>query len=171
MRINKKFMAMFIGITLAMSSTAFAAETTDAKLSTDFMSVNGRSISIYGYQINNNNYYKLRDIACSLQGTDADFSVYFVDNKIQVDTNVNYIEIGGELTYNGKSITKARKNSSPIYIDNNAVNVNSYEIDGYNYFKLRDICEYIGAEVSYDSESSTVIVNSGSMSYRIPKIR
>ena len=45
MRINKKFMAMFIGITLAMSSTAFAAETTDAKLGTDFMSVNGTTTS------------------------------------------------------------------------------------------------------------------------------
>lgn len=163
MKINKKFMAMFIGSTMVMTTTAFAAETTDAKLSTDFMSVNGKSISIYGYQINNNNYYKLRDIACALQGTNADFSVYFVDNKIQVDTNGNYMEIGGELTYNGKSTTKARKNNSPIYVDNNAVNVNYYEIDGYNYFKLRDICDFVGADVSYDSASSTVMVNSGSV--------
>lgn len=156
MKINKKFMAMFIGATLAMSSTAFAAETYSATPSNDSITLNGSYLNLDGYQIDGNNYYKLRDLAHSLRNTKGGFSVSFNGDYISIDTSGDYTPVGGECESVSNKTTTAKKNNNSIYVDNSIVNITAYEIDGYNYFKLRDLCGAVGVEVGYDDSRKTI---------------
>ena len=52
------------------------------------------------------------------------------------------------------SPTKAK-----ILLDGKEVNMTAYNIDGYNYFKLRDICKEFDFGVEWDERNNTVVID------------
>ena len=62
------------GLALALIASAGAVSTT-ATPSTHKVYVDGEKANVAAYEINGNNFFKLRDIAAILNGTDAQFEV------------------------------------------------------------------------------------------------
>ena len=123
--------------------------------------VNGEVIAFDAYNINNSNYFKLRDLAYALNGTEKQFEVLWnsADNTITLISGSPYTTVGGEMVGKGsgdKAITPTR---SKIYLDKNEITLTAYNIEGNNYFKLRDIGEALDFSVEWDSKGNNIIIN------------
>ncbi len=116
--------------------------------------VNGIEWEVSGYVVNNSNYYKIRDIAMILRNTASRFNVDWDTslNAVTVITGQKYVIIGGELSGDSVSATKIETNTAPIYVDGKLIQLDAYNIDGSNYFKIRDIADIASFNVDWDGE-------------------
>ena len=120
--------------------------------------VNGENVAFDAYNIGGNNYFKLRDLAYVLNGTEAQFEVGWdgANNAISLTSGKAYTPVGGEMQSGGNGNRVAAPTSSRIYLDGAEVQFAAYNIDGNNFFKLRDIMEAIDVSVEWDAETSTI---------------
>lgn len=56
------------------------------------------------------------------------------------------------------SAATANPTTNPVYINNTQVDLSSYTIDGYTYFRLRDLAEALHFQVDYDSATRKILV-------------
>ena len=83
---------------------------------------------------------------------------------INLVTNKDYEAVGGELK-EGDGLDKTYGvSSSALLKDGVNVTLNAYNINGNNYFKLRDLGKLIGFNVGWDGANNCIIIDSG-MSY------
>ena len=128
------------------------------------MTVDGQPVRPQGYMINGSNYYKLRDIAYILNGTDSQFNVTWdgANNRIVLTSGEPYQEVGGEMA---SSVSAEIENCTPsdatIVIDGSAVSLTGYRINGNNYYMVRDIGAALGFLVDYADQ--TVLITSASV--------
>jgi hypothetical protein len=115
--------------------------TTAASPSPQKVFVNGKEVEFDAYAINDNNYFKLRDIAYVLNGTEKQFEIAWdgENNAISLTSGKPYTEVGGEMKGKGAGSKTATQTTSKIYLDGEKLNLTAYTIDGNNYFKLSDI--------------------------------
>jgi len=131
--------------------------------------VDGVATSFNAYLINDNNYFKLRDLAKVVSGTGKQFEVQWnnATNTIHLFSGQPYIAIGGELAP-GDGVKKIPvANAAKIYKDGTEIVLTAYNIDGYNYFKLRDVAQAFNIGVSYDGQTNTVGIDT-SIGYVAP---
>lgn len=124
--------------------------------------INEREMAIEAYDINDSNYFKLRDIAMVLNSTVKQFGVVWdgAENAVRLITNSEYTPAGGELTILEMPISKAAiKTCSKTYLDDREVQLDAYNIDGYNYFKLRDIAKALDFSVTWDEKTKTISID------------
>ena len=120
--------------------------------------VNGEQISFDAYNIMGNNYFKLRDLAYILSDTDKCFGVEWDENAnaITLTSGVPYSPVGGEML-SGKSGSRTPvPGYSAIILDGKSVSLTAYNIDGYNYFKLRDIGNAFDFGVSWNGATNSI---------------
>lgn len=125
--------------------------------------VNGQAVNCEKYNIEDYNYFKLRDIAYVLNGTGSQFSVGWSDiNKtVSIKCGEAYVPDGSELTNYGDQSTTAKPSDATIEIDGSVVTgLSVYSIGGNNYFKLRDLGIALGFIVDYDARTNTMLVQS-----------
>ncbi|NLV87138.1 MAG: hypothetical protein GX025_07985 [Clostridiales bacterium] len=124
--------------------------------------INGQSVAFEAYNINYNNYFKLRDIAMALNSSEKQFNVVWVPEKDAIDLSSfsAYVPVGGEMALSGNtSDITAQKTTSVIYLDGQQIYLTAYKINGNNYFKLRDIGSYINFGVDWDEATSTISID------------
>lgn len=141
------------------ADTNQSSKPVSAKPTASKVIVNGKEVSFEAYNINNNNFFKLRDIASVVNGTEKQFEVKWdgAKNAISLHSGQAYTPAGGELKLSAKPATKeAKPTSSTLYIDGKEVSLVAYTIDGNNYFKLRDIAKAFNIGVTWDSKTNTV---------------
>ncbi len=141
---------------IAASSTAHPAVMT--------VLLNGIQVKPVGYNINGNNYYKLRDIAQILMGSTAQFSVDWNKNTrtMQLTPGAPYTPVGGELGAIPTEKATAKPSTEQVQINNTAADLTAYNVDGYNYFKLVDLGSAFGFTVEYEADTRTVVMNTPS---------
>lgn len=124
--------------------------------------VDGENASFEAYNIADNNYFKLRDIAQILSGTEAQFEVTWDGEKqaINMMTGEAYTAVGGELATGDGTAKEYVANTSTIYLNGEEVSLTAYTINDNNYFKLRDLGEAIGFNVSWDNDTRTIVIAS-----------
>jgi len=123
--------------------------------------VNGNQITFDAYTIYGNNYFKLRDLATVVNGTEKQFEVTWdgTQKSIILISNKPYTTVGGEMSQ-GTGITKTPVlNTSKIYKDGEEIELTAYTINGNNYFKLRDIAKAFDIGVTWDGVMNTIIVD------------
>jgi len=123
--------------------------------------VNGKQISFDAYKINDNNYFKLRDVAQVLRGSEKQFNVTWDEtrNAINLISNQIYISVGDELT-SGDGMTKQSiLTTSTIYKDGVEISLTAYNIGGSNYFKPRDLGQTFDFNVTWDGVNNTIIID------------
>ncbi len=158
---KKKIPLILTGILMMGATPTLAAETVSAKPAASKVLVNGKSKSFEAYNINGNNYFKLRDIAYVLKDTEAAFSVGWNQgaNAISLDTSAAYAPTGREMKGTGNTADKkAVASNSAILIDGQKAPLKAYNIDGNNYFKLRDLGSALGFQISWDTTSQTISI-------------
>lgn len=124
--------------------------------------LNGTPVSFSVYNINDNNYFKLRDLAMALTDTDCNFEVEWVElkNAINLRSHEKYTPVGGELSESvvAESAT-AIPTTSKISLDNEIVNVKGYNINDNNFFKLRDIGTALNFYVGFDEVNQIISID------------
>lgn len=117
------------------------------------------------YNIYGNNYIKLRDFAhyYSLFGTHIDkyFDVTWdaEKNAINLVTGNPYTEVGGEGSLNAGIEAQATLSSSSVYLNGEYIPLTAYNINGNNYFKLRDVCEALNISISWWPTQQIIYIN------------
>ncbi len=125
------------------------------------LTVDGAACSAEIYNIDGSNYFKLRDIAALLNGTDAQFSVNYQSEvkTIFIWTGDPYQSVGGELQIGADKSASAVRSSQQIQINYLPVDLTAYNIGGNNFFKLRDLGDALGFDVDYDSATRTILIS------------
>ncbi|MDR1560545.1 MAG: copper amine oxidase N-terminal domain-containing protein [Clostridiales bacterium] len=158
---KKVFICLCLTVISLAGLTCLAAE--KASPTASQVLVDGKIIPFDAYNIKDNNYFKLRDIAYALRGTPTQFAVEWdaAKNSINLVSGKAYATAGGEMTQSGEGIRTAEPTTSSVYKDGNLLAMTAYNIGGNNYFKLRDIGSAFGFAVDWDAGKNTVIIDTG----------
>nr|WP_297275345.1 SpoIID/LytB domain-containing protein [uncultured Agathobaculum sp.] len=149
------------------SASAALPQSASVKISpsTHKVSLDGQSVTPQGYNIEDNNYYKLRGIAYLLNGTDSQFNVTWdaANNSIVLTSGEAYQPVGGELGDSvSAQITSCTPSSATIVLDGTTISLTGYLVNGNNYYKLRDVGNALSFGVDYDTANQAVLIDSGS---------
>lgn len=158
----KKVFGVILTICLifGLSSVALAANEVTATPTSSKVLVNGSVVSFQAYNIDGNNYFKLRDIAKAISGTAKQFEIGVDGKNINLASGKVYTTVGGELSVSGStSSVTATLSSFTVYLDGSAVSLTAYNIGGNNYFKLRDVGGAINFYVGFESASNTISID------------
>jgi|GEM_PF-1155957 len=126
------------------------------------ITVNGTAYSLAAYNINGNNFVKLRDLAALLANTGKKFSVDFNDST-QTATMVsggNYVKRGDELTAL-PAYKKYTASTQRFILDSNYIYPMAFNIDGTNYVMIRDMGSAMNFYVGYTASTKTIVINTG----------
>jgi len=123
--------------------------------------INGETMPLTAYLINDYHYFKLRDIAFLLTDTNKKFEVTWSSayNMITLTSGRSYSADGNELSVVAEGPRPYIPTPSSMFYDEIECEFESYLIDGFNHFKLRDLADLIGFEVIWEGATSTVIIN------------
>lgn len=108
-----------------------------------------------GYNINDNNYFKLRDV-----GKLAGFGVDWNDDTrtVEISTTRTAPELTG-ITDTAVTGATAKPTDQRITVDGKEVSMTAYKIKGNNYVKLRDIGKTINFGVSFNMATKAVSID------------
>jgi len=144
----KKISTAILTLSLILCAVVSASATS--------ININGTDVNVSSYNIDDNNYFRLRDIAIVLSGTKAQFDVAWNNNSVEITTNTAYT---GKNTLTEKSDKNPEilHSYTPVYLNGKRVSAKAYNIDGYNYFKLRDIARLVDFGVFWWQDSGVSI--------------
>ena len=144
-------------IPVQLSGKVVATPTSSAIL------LNSRRASLAAYNIDGSNYFKLRDLANALSGTEKQFEIDWnaSNTTISLTSGNPYTAVGGEMAGIGAGSKTPAPISPKICLDGKAITFVAYNIDGNNYFKLRDIGEALDFGVTWDGAKNTIAINTG----------
>jgi len=115
---------------------------------------NGKEVEIDFYNIDDLNYFQLRDIAYLL----GDVTVSF-DEEARTISCTTDGEYEGELGTVGEDLSASCVASEwALYVDGMRVPCYIYNIGGYNYMQLRDLADALGFTADWDAATSTVSI-------------
>lgn len=116
-----------------------------------------------GYNINDNNYIKLRALAVMLEGTKKEFEVTWdsATSSINLTSGKAYTEVGGEVpvAFGGGHDLVVSKSAVTVYADGKKIDLTAYNIFGNNFVKIRDVAAAVNFGVSWNSDTSTIEIN------------
>ena len=133
-----------------------------------------KQAAVQTYNINGNNYIKLRDIAYLLNGTSKQFEVGYnfnynqKKNAVLLTSGKPYTAVGGEMSSSDTKSAKSTKIADvvladiSIYLDGKEISLTTYNINGNNYSKLRDIGKIFDFNITYIAQNSSkniVVIN------------
>jgi len=133
----------------------------NVKPATAKVSVNGNPVDLSGVFVSENNYYKIRDVAMVLSTGVNRFSIDWDSEKsaISIKTGKKYSPVGGELSgeieLTGATVSHT---DVEIIVNGDPFTLSAYNINGNNYFKIRDLSELIGFNVGWDGATGTVTI-------------
>ncbi len=146
------------------SATAAIPHSLSSKISPSVhkVKVDGQLVKPNGYNINGSNYFKLRDIAYIMNGTSSQFDVSWnkTENCIGLLPNVPYNPVGGEMSEGYENVKSCVPSEFPVELNGERITLSGYNINGYTYYKIRDIGEALGFEVGF-SNPYVLIESSG----------
>lgn len=125
----------------------------------DKLSVDGKEAAPAAYKINGANYFKLRDVAMMLSGTESQFSIKHDGEKnvIMITTGQPYAPIGGELGDPPTQSSTANPSNDAVYINGEKVELTAYKIDGANYYGVRELGKALGFNVGWSPDRGMFI--------------
>jgi len=154
----KKILSFFV-VLFALSMFMCASATAKSvKPSTAAVLVDNISEGHLAYNINGNNYFKLRDIAKRMSGTNKQFDIKWdsATSSIHILMGKPYTPDGSETDpwywydMDFSKYTEAKPTSSNIYLDGVKLDLQAYNINGNNFFKLRDLGEALDFSVEWN---------------------
>ena len=156
---KKKILATLLSLSLLAAlcvSTAFAEE---AAPTNDSLICDGVVQTPTVYKINGSNYFKIRDLAAILNGTEKQFSVGYDNEKqsVTATTGQGYTKLDGDLAGPPAGAEKAEASSDAIYVNGQKVEAEVYKIGGNNYFKLRDLGKALDFYVGWSKDEGMYI--------------
>jgi len=156
-----RFLTVLLVVSL-MLCLCVPASALDIQTCSQSLTVDGAAVTAEAYNIDGANYVRLRDVAGLLSNTEACFSVSYVQESdmIVIETGVPYIpaetDSAAELAANPVSVVPSPQT---LIVSGRVVSgISAYNIDGSNFYKLRELGAILGFGVDYDAESRTVLI-------------
>ncbi len=146
--------------------TPVQAETL-ATPSTATIYIDGRVTHFTAYNINGENYFKIRDIANSVNHTKSCFNVewYEEQNTIVLKSGESYIPTGQEMQVSfDKEPKPIQKSESKVFLNDSQIDIKSYRIEDNTYYRLRDIAEQFHFLVDWDDCLQTIFIQTNTQS-------
>ena len=158
---NKKTLSIILALVLTLGIFCLPVSALEATPTASTVLVNGSNVAFDAYLIEGNNYFKLRDLAFILNGTEKQFEVSWDEdaNAISLTSGEPYVAMGGEMESKGGDAKTPAPTDSKILLNGTEVALTAYNIDGNNYFKLRDVGAAIGFAVEWDGENNTIKID------------
>ncbi len=162
----KKLTVLLLAAALlcTLAAPALAAglriEPTPQALKIDGVAVSGCEV----YNIEDWNYFKLRDMAYLLRATGSRFSVTWdgATQTVSVVTGADYVPDGSEMkprNLSAETLRRAGESRQTILINGAPdSSLKAYLIGDNNFFRLRDLGRALGFSVDYDPETNTMLV-------------
>ena len=127
--------------------------------------VNGRQIAFEAYSIGDSNYFKLRDIAHALSGTQRQFDVVWDAslNAVNLLSDMPYNIVGGEMLPGNGAAKNAAVTASAVFLDGSPIALNAYNIEGSNFFMLRDIGKLLNFSVEWDAAQHAIRIDTSKL--------
>ncbi len=120
----------------------------------DKLTCDGEPQNATVYKIGSSNYFKIRDLAAILNGTEKQFSVGYdgAAKAVTATSGQPYESTGKELAGAAAGGERtAQVSNDAIYINGEEAKVSVYKIGGSNYFKLRDLGKALDFYVGYEA--------------------
>lgn len=147
-------------VTLAVSTPAFASNTTKATVTQSSTYFNGEQRNISGFNILGSNYFSLRDIAENFSGTASQFDLSWnkKNNAIEIITDREYTPVKSEdsVYYFQNRNYIAKLSTSKVLVNGQLQLIKAYNIDGSNYFQLRDLAGKIPFDIEFNSQMNQI---------------
>jgi len=127
--------------------------------------VDGKTVALEAYSIGGYNYFKLRDLAAVVNGTEKQFNIGWDNSKnaIKLISGEAYKTTANDLKVSANPTKKnAIQTNSKIYLDGKEVRLTAYNISNNNYFKLRDVADLFDIGVSWNSKANAVEISTKS---------
>ncbi|WP_054741239.1 transglutaminase domain-containing protein [Cellulosilyticum ruminicola] len=123
--------------------------------------VNNEEVCVDAYTIEENNYFKLRDFAMAMKGTQKEFEVTWQSQlgAINLVSHKAYTVEDSKLKKGTNRPKEAVVSEAKVYKDEKDTGLTVYKIGGSNYFKLRDLGNLIDVNIIWDSNAKEVKVN------------
>ncbi len=165
----KKLLSLALAAALLTSAApALAAGGEMAVATTQSVEVDGKSVEFETYALLDErgyptNYAKLRDVAHVLNGTDAQFSVEWSAREgISVTTGKAYTPDGTEMSTPYEGDRACQRLGETTEVDGTARHIAAIRLfddngDGYTYYKLRDLGQYLGFQVDWSQERGVYV--------------
>ncbi|MDD4689922.1 MAG: WG repeat-containing protein [Eubacteriales bacterium] len=146
------------------------------------VTVDGIEKSLDAYEIKDHNYLKLRSLATALESSDIQIqvdwdpvkeSIFLTSMQAKADEITEEANVA-EITESVEEVKEetsegivapeslplvVHATSCDIYYNGKPVSLAGYEINGNNYFKLRDMTELFGIEINWDEARQMVIIS------------
>ena len=123
-----------------------------------------KTATVNAYNINNKNYFKIRDLAYALNGTVKQFDVKWDEKSktVSIISGSSYQIVVGEMAENSSGIKTAAPTVVTIYLDGRdgrEAQFTVYNIDGNNYYNLLDVMQIFDIYVEYDEKTETTTLD------------
>lgn len=154
-------LVMLLALLLGLTAPALAAEGTDKQ---PHITVNGVEALCESYTIGGDCYVKLRDLAMMLSGSGCQFDVGWDDatRTVLLNTGRPYTALSGSEMRLGRDRSAAAVKSTQTFLvdGDTRSDLTVYNIEGSNFFSLRQLGDILDFDVTYSTETGTAAVTS-----------
>ena len=120
--------------------------------------INRKKSPVEGYNIKGYNYFKLRDLAAVLGEEGLHVGLSGKDKEIILSKGKKYERTNDDLAPLGKQKKIGIPKTLTIKLDDHTQSMKAYNIDGYHYFKLRDVGSLLDFQVDYDGKRNMALI-------------
>lgn len=152
--------ALALSMVGGMLPAACAAEPVTATLSNERVRFDGVPCEISAYNISGSNYFMLRDLALILRGSDVQFAIDTDVPTYTIRITTGKAAEGGETAALQTPTAEAAPSDWKLSVDGSPAAVSAFTINGFNFFKLRDLGNAIGFSVAYQAEEHQIDITS-----------
>ncbi|AZK48457.1 hypothetical protein [Paenibacillus lentus] len=161
-RINTLLLGLCLFL-FAEASVSYAEGNINATVSDSQVIIDGKIVRSSGFNIKNYNYFRLRDLASHLSGSDSQFDITWnnAQNAIELTTDKAYSAKESFHTpyYSSGKLYEAKLSTAKVIIDGELHSIRAYNIEDNTYFQLRDLAQVLKFDVSFDSGTNRIVVN------------
>ena len=134
-------------------------EARTVKATTQKVRLDDKDVAIYGYNIDGENYFKLRDVAAVLKDSKVKFGVEYKDGLVTLTKGADYKVLDTDQK-EVKAESKAMLTNDKVKVGETDLTAKAFKIDGNNYYRVRDLAKALDFGIDYDEASNTVLLSS-----------
>ena len=134
-------------------------EVRKVKATTQKVRLDDKDVVIYGYNIDGENYFKLRDVAAVLKDSKVKFGVEYKDGLVTLTKGADYKVLDTDQK-EVKAESEAMLTNDKVKVGETDLTAKAFKIDGNNYYRVRDLGKALDFGVDYDKEANTVLLSS-----------